>query len=188
MNFKKTPIAATLLVATLLSFGGCGQEEDPAMPTPAAPASIKVNNITVNNSGAEIIWDVTIKNSHEHANTSIVPFNDASNSLRGLVMYCNSALESNGQTRYCNDISKVICIRTSIAATESYYDCSYEIDGVRYAPGNRQIIMKTQTVDASGDDLLYTVGSNFSDDNGFYVKSVESNTSLMFNAYTSEAN
>ena len=188
MIFKKTPITATVILATLLSFGGCGQEEDPAMPTPAAPASIKVNKITVNNSGAEIIWDVTIKNSHDHANTSIVPFNDVSGNLRGLAMYCNAPLESNGQTRYCNDISKVICTRTLLKAEESFYDCSYEINGVQYAPGYRQIIMKTQTVDASGDDLLYTVGSDFVDDNGFYVESVEENTSLMFNAYTSEAN
>jgi len=185
-QFTKTTIAASLL-AVSLGLTGCGVEEsdDPQLPAEPPVPTIAVSAITVTNGGGEIVWDVSVHSEHKYLGVLIVPYNDASDSRMGLQLKCNAPLETNGQTRYCDDIEKIACVRTVVASRESRYDCSYEIEGIRYAPQFREVVMRTQTLDSSGDDLLFTVGVSYLNSAHNYDKIMSQDTSKMFNAYTS---
>ena len=189
MYLKKQVFIAILAILVVLGLSGCGAEdEEIARETYPVKPTLTTNSITVTDGGAEIVWDITVDNIHEKMNVSIAPFNDVAGTEVGVTLDCNAALESNGQTRYCNDIEKIICTRKAVYAKLSTYECSYEIGGVRYIPFYGEIRMRTTTLDASGDDLLYTIGTGYIGSDGYYAKVIETNTSLMFNAYTSDVN
>ncbi len=167
---KKSLVAVALLSVCVIGFSGCGEEDESSNGSLyPEKATIVVNSLEVESNGAQLKWNVSIKNEHKSTTVEIVPWNDTTYFAASLgqdyndrvKLDCNKEVGNNGYIS-CNDIDSIICTRGMMGSNYSEFTCNYTINGGVIVPQyKKKMRVSTISNDDEQNPTLLNIGTRY---------------------------